>query len=64
MAGAIDYRLDVATDSSFLNYVLGYQNLERRKRDQLQRDWVKCEHDLLLPRTSLQWVRYKPKFQR
>jgi phosphodiesterase/alkaline phosphatase D-like protein len=27
VAGAIDYRLDVATDSSFLNYVPGYQNL-------------------------------------
>jgi phosphodiesterase/alkaline phosphatase D-like protein len=27
VAGAIDYRLDVATDSSFNNYVSGYQNL-------------------------------------
>src|SRR5205085_666839 len=25
--GAIDYRLDVATDSSFINYVSGYQDL-------------------------------------
>ena len=50
--------------NSFTNYVPGYQNLRRRKCDQLQRDWVKCEHDLLLPSASLQWVRYKPKFQR
>jgi len=28
VAGAIDYRLDVASDSSFLNYVPGYQNLD------------------------------------
>jgi phosphodiesterase/alkaline phosphatase D-like protein len=27
VSGAIDYRLDVATDSSFVNYVPGYQNL-------------------------------------
>ena len=27
VAGATDYRLDVATDSSFINYVAGYQNL-------------------------------------
>jgi len=27
VSGAIDYRLDVATDSSFINYVSGYQNL-------------------------------------
>ena len=27
VGGAIDYRLDVARDSSFLNYVPGYQNL-------------------------------------
>jgi phosphodiesterase/alkaline phosphatase D-like protein len=27
VTGAIDYRLDVATDSSFINYVPGYQNL-------------------------------------
>jgi phosphodiesterase/alkaline phosphatase D-like protein len=27
VTGAIDYRLDVATDSSFSNYVPGYQNL-------------------------------------
>jgi phosphodiesterase/alkaline phosphatase D-like protein len=26
--GAIDYRLDVATDLSFINYVSGYQNLD------------------------------------
>src|SRR4029077_16401325 len=25
--GAIDYRFDVATDSSFINYLSGYQNL-------------------------------------
>src|SRR5205814_1146853 len=37
---------------------------ERRKRGQLQRDRVKSEHDLLLPVTSLQWVCYKPQFQR
>src|SRR5207249_12108232 len=28
VSGAIDYRLDVATDSSFINYVPGYQNLD------------------------------------
>ena len=28
VSGAIDYRLDVATDSSFINYVSGYQNLD------------------------------------
>ena len=28
VSGATDYRLDVATDSSFINYVLGYQNLD------------------------------------
>jgi phosphodiesterase/alkaline phosphatase D-like protein len=28
VGGAIDYRLDVATDSSFINYVPGYQNLD------------------------------------
>jgi hypothetical protein len=28
VAGAVDYRLDVATDSSFINYVTGYQNLD------------------------------------
>jgi phosphodiesterase/alkaline phosphatase D-like protein len=27
VAGATDYRLDVATDSSFINYVTGYQDL-------------------------------------
>ena len=27
VSGAIEYRLDVATDSSFINYVSGYQNL-------------------------------------
>jgi phosphodiesterase/alkaline phosphatase D-like protein len=27
VSGAIDYRLDVAADSSFINYVTGYQNL-------------------------------------
>ena len=37
---------------------------ERRKHHQLQRDRVKCEDDLLLPSASLQWVRYKPQFQR
>src|SRR5206468_1385633 len=36
----------------------------RRKCDQLQRDRVKCAHDLLLPSASLQWVCYKPQFQR
>jgi hypothetical protein len=30
VTGAIDYRLDVATDSSFINYVAGYQNLSVR----------------------------------
>ena len=34
----------------------------RRKRDQLQRDRVKSEHDLLLPSTRLQWVCYKRQF--
>jgi hypothetical protein len=34
------------------------------KCDQLPRDRVKCEHDLLLPSASLQWVCYKPQFQR
>jgi Fibronectin type III domain/PQQ enzyme repeat len=28
VSGATDYRLDVATDSSFINYVPGYQNLD------------------------------------
>ena len=28
VSGAIDYRLDVATDSSFINYVPGYQDLD------------------------------------
>ena len=36
----------------------------RRKRDQLPRDRVKCADDLLLPSASLQWVCYKPQFQR
>ncbi len=36
----------------------------RRKRDQLPRDRVKCEHDLLLPSASAQWVCYKRQFQR
>src|SRR5205814_6789927 len=36
----------------------------RRKHDQLTRDRVKCAYDLLLPSASLQWVRYKPQFQR
>ena len=36
----------------------------RRKHDQLPRDRVKSEHDLLLPSASLQWVCYKPQFQR
>jgi hypothetical protein len=35
-----------------------------RKRDQLCGDRVKREHDLLLPNTILQWVCYKPQFQR
>ncbi len=35
-----------------------------RKCDQLPRDRVKCEHDLLLPSASLQWVCYKLQFQR
>ena len=37
---------------------------ERGKCDQLSRDRPKCEHDLLLPVTSRQWVRYQPQFQR
>jgi hypothetical protein len=36
----------------------------RRKCDQLPRDRVKCEHDLLLPSASLQWVCYRPQFRR
>jgi hypothetical protein len=36
----------------------------RRKHDQFPRDRVKCAYDLLLPSTSLQWVCYKPQFQR
>ena len=37
---------------------------ECRKRDQLPRDRVKSEHDLLLPRAKLQWVCSKRQFQR
>ena len=42
----------------------GLSGFGRRKRDQLPRDRVKCEHDLLLPSASLQWVCYKQQFQR
>jgi len=37
---------------------------ERRKCDKLSRYRIKCEHDLLLPGASVQWVCYKPQFQR
>src|SRR5262245_16807837 len=37
---------------------------ERRKRDQLPRDRVKCADALLLPSASLQWVRYKRQIGR
>src|SRR6266478_4874740 len=37
---------------------------ERRKRDQLPRDRVKCEYDLLLPSASLQRVCCERQFQR
>src|SRR6266536_691973 len=36
----------------------------RWNHDQLPRDRVKREYDLLLPSASLQWVWYKPQFQR
>ena len=37
---------------------------ERRKRDQLPRDRVKCAYDLLLPSASLQWVCSQLQFLR
>ena len=37
---------------------------ERRQCDQLPCDRIKCQHDLLLPITSLQRVCYQPQFQR
>jgi hypothetical protein len=36
----------------------------RQKCDQLPRDGLKSEHDSLLPSASLQWMWYKPQFQR
>ena len=42
---------------------LTLSEFERRKHDQLQRDRVKSEHDLLLSSASLQWVCYKRQFQ-
>jgi hypothetical protein len=64
VSGAIDYLLDVATDSSFINYVTGYQDLSVGKQIQIPCDRVKCEYDLLLPSASLQWVCYQFQFQR
>src|ERR1051326_3266593 len=45
------------------NLRTGLSVFERRKRDQLPRDRLKCEHHLLLPTTNLQRVCYKPQFE-
>ena len=50
-----------ALPSAFFNLLSGF---ERWKRDQLSRDRVKCAYDLLLPGARLQWVCYRPQFQR
>jgi hypothetical protein len=59
-------RLSVGCSHRLVFYQLRIRLSEfgRRKCDQLQRDRLKCAHDLLLPITSLQWVCYKPQFQR
>src|SRR6266478_5371815 len=66
VSGATDYRLDVSTSYKQLFHHLRSRLSEfgRWKCDQLARNWVKCEHDLLLPSASLQWVCYELQFQR
>src|SRR6185312_13353909 len=48
----------------FYHLRIRLSKFQRRKHDQLQRGRVKCEDDLLLPITGLQWKWYKPQFQR
>jgi hypothetical protein len=57
-------RLSVGRSHRLVFHQLRLSEFGRRKCDQLQRDRVKSEHDLLLPGASLQWVCYKPQFQR
>ena len=63
MSGAIDYLTGRIHKQRLSPLTYPLSEFERRKCDQLPRDRVKSEHDLLLPVTSLQWVCYKPQFQ-
>jgi hypothetical protein len=51
-AGAIDYLLDVATDSSFINYVPGYQNLSVGNVTSFPVTGLSPQYHLLLPSAS------------
>ena len=64
VSGATDYRLDVSTSNTFTTYLPGYQDLDVGNMTSYPVTGLSREHDLLLPSASLQWVCYKPQFQR
>ena len=64
VSGAIDYRLDVSTSSSFTTYVTGYQDLSVGNIISFPVTGLMCAHDLLLPSARLQWLCSKRQFQR